>query len=106
MAERKPKTIVQDYLKERGAIGKDNAIKAEIIARDLNISKRALTEQVGVERGNGACICSSTYGKCGYFLPRDRSEIERQFKTLENGFRQRARSIRPFREYMKAHRKQ
>lgn len=106
MAERKLKTIVQDYLKERGAIGKDNAIKAEIIARDLNISKRALTEQVGVERGNGACICSSTYGKCGYFLPRDRSEIERQFKTLENGFRQRARSIRPFREYMKAHRKQ
>lgn len=98
-------SLITDYLKSHGAIGRDKAIKASIIASDLNIPIRRLTEMVGTERGNGSCICASTCGNRGYFLPKSGEDIVRQFKTLENGFKRRARAIRPFREYMKVHKK-
>lgn len=97
--------MISDYLKRNGAIGRENAIPAGRIARELKISRRQLTEKIGAERGQGALICSLHTGLGGYYLPANEEEIKRQHDALEKGFAMHARAIRPFRAYTKAHRK-
>lgn len=97
--------MISEYLKCNGAIGKENAITAWQIAAELDISRRRLTEIVGEERGKGELICSRRTGNGGFYLPANEEEIKEQHDMLEKGFSMRSRAIRPFRAYMKAHKK-
>lgn len=100
MEERKIGQI-EKYLKECHAIGRDNVVLTSDIMRDLAIAKRAIVKRVLEERSNGALICSTTSGNGGYYLPATIEEIETQKAILENGFKQRALAVRPFRQALK-----
>ncbi len=92
---------IENYLKERNAVGRENAVLSRDITKDLSISKRAIVKQVLEERSNGALICSTTSGNGGYYLPATIEEIESQKRVLENGFKMRALAVRPFRRALK-----
>ena len=89
--------IIEKYLHTANAIGRENAVRTADITRDLSIAKRAIVKQVLKERSNGALICSTTSGRGGYYLPATIEEVETQKAILENGFKQRALAVRPFR---------
>ena len=88
---------IEKYLKECHAIGRENVVLTDTIVKALAIGERTVVKRVLEERANGALICSTTSGHGGYYLPATIEEIETQKAILENGFKQRALAVRPFR---------
>ncbi len=93
--------MIEKFLRERGAIGADKAIKTKDIMEALHLKKRALTERVARERAAGALICAITTEGGGYFMPASSEEVVKQWKALERGIPFRAMALRPFRAYVK-----
>ncbi len=91
---------IHEYLKKHGAIGINKAITTNAICNALQVNRRQLVDVVAKERAAGALICSTTGGKGGYYLPASVEEIKQQKEKLENGIRERANAVRPFRDYM------
>lgn len=62
--------------------GKENAISTkELVRLSESASARQLQERIAEERAAGAIICSGS-GK-GYWLPKDRQEIEDFCRTMD-----------------------
>lgn len=62
--------------------GKENAIPAKILAKELGFrSVRELQHQIARERAAGAVILSNACGS-GYYLSNDPSELQRFTRTL------------------------
>lgn len=69
-------------------VGKENAIStAELVRLSGCVSARDLQNRIAEERNAGAIICSGS-GK-GYWLPKNRKEVEEFCNTMEK----RARNI-------------
>ena len=95
--------MIREYLKSHGAIGVKRAITTNTLVNALQVNRRQLVNMVAKERANGALICSTTKGKGGYYLPASVQEIKEQKEKLENGIRERAKAVQPFRRYMETH---
>lgn len=92
--------MIREYLKSHGAIGKKKALTTNALINALQVNRRQLVDMVAKERAGGALICSTTKGKGGYYLPASVQEIKEQKDKLENGIRERAKAVQPFRRYM------
>lgn len=92
--------MIREYLKKNGAIGAKRAITTNTLVNALRVNRRQLVDMVAKERAGGALICSTTKGKGGYYLPASVQEIKEQKDKLENGIRERAKAVQPFRRYM------
>jgi hypothetical protein len=90
---------IKEYLEVRRAIGKKHAISTQEIMGVFHIRKRAVTELVAKERSGGALICATTTKGGGYFLPANADEVLEQEKTMTDGIKLRAASLRPFRAF-------
>ncbi len=93
--------MIEKFLRERGAIGAEKAIKTKVIMKALQLKRRAVTERVARERAAGALICAITTEGGGYFMPATEEEIVKQWKALERGIPFRAMALRPFRAHVK-----
>jgi len=72
-------TMIAECLK----IGKENATSSEGLCISLGFrTKRELVKKISQERQQGAVICSSVEG--GYYLPKDKQEIQEFIRTLES----------------------
>lgn len=66
-------------------VGAENAVQARELAARLGTTVRSLRAAISRERRKGAVICSNsdgTRGRCGYFIPKDSSELQ-AFVTTE-----------------------
>lgn len=88
--------MIEEYLKEHGAIGSDNAIPAGTIAKDLGVQREAVIKQVGIERRKGSLICACNTGYGGYFWPGDITDIITQRDRLEHEVNSRLETLEPF----------
>lgn len=88
--------MVTEYLEEHGANGKENAIAAYLIAKDLGLTPRTLTRMIRAERVAGNLICARHDDEGGYFMPVETREILEQRDMLEHGMNRRREVIEPF----------
>ena len=93
--------MIEEYLKEHGAIGEGKAISTDELKRVFHLSKRSLVDTVTTERAAGALICSTNSNKGGYYMPSGVEEVRKQRDRLERGIKIRAVVLRPFRRYMR-----
>ena len=98
--------MIEEYLKEREAVGAGKAISTDELKRVFHLSRRSLVDIVTRERAAGALICSTNSTKGGYYMPACVEEVRKQRDKLERGIKIRAVVLRPFRRYMKKHEKQ
>ncbi len=95
--------MIKELLEMEGAIGEENALTSRYIVETTHIAQRSLVAIVANERDGGALICCKQGGKGGYYMPANDAEILAQKARLEKGFASRARAVKPFREWAKAH---
>ena len=93
--------MIEEYLREHGAIGKSKAIKTSELKQAMRMHPRNIADMVMTERAAGALICSTNSGNGGYYLPSCVDEIRKQRDKLERGIKIRAVVLRPFRKYLK-----
>lgn len=89
-------------IRELLGYGKENALTSAKLINECGFtSKRELQDQIAKERAAGAVICSTTSGKGGYYLPKDRAEVTRFIKSMDGRARNIQKSILAAREYLK-----
>ena len=97
--------MIEEYLKERGAVGEGKAISTDELKRVFHLSRRALVDVVTRERAAGSLICSTNSSRGGYYMPSCVEEVRKQRDKLERGIKIRSVVLRPFRRFMKEHEK-
>lgn len=97
--------MIEEYLKERGAVGEGKAISTDELKRIFHLSRRSLVDIVTRERATGSLICSTNSTRGGYYMPSCVEEVRKQREKLERGIKIRAVVLRPLRRFMKEHEK-
>ena len=96
--------MIYEYLKERGAYGKDNAaLSLEICAAFEELTPRRLQKQIYTERREGRIICSRTDEGGGYYLPAAEEDVLAFVKQQEGRIKSHAVAVRAARRWLKEH---
>jgi hypothetical protein len=80
---------ILDYLKSK-AIGKENAIKINVIAFHFEKSRREIEQAIEELRSVGAPIASSVSSPYGVFLARSYTEMEAWVRQIDHRFKRMA----------------
>ncbi len=87
------------YIESLLPIGKENAIKSELLVQILHLhNKRELQQLIAKERNEGALILSSSTG--GYFTSNDPKEVAEFIRTLESRAKHTFIALRSARKFM------
>lgn len=91
--------MISDILQNLGAVGKAHAVRAKVLMKAADLSKRRIIEAVQRERKSGVLICSDTRG--GYYLPESLDEIREFIRIQERRIVSHAETLRAARAYVR-----
>lgn len=81
--------------------GKENAVTTKHLMAVCHFSSKSeLQRQIAKERADGALICSTTVGSGGYYLPKDRDEIQKFINSMNSRAKNILKSVTAAREYL------
>lgn len=95
--------MIYEYLKRRGAYGKENAVKTAEIRESLHCNARMIDFLVFSERKAGQLIISKTTDGGGYYLPATREEVLAFVRQQEGRIKKHAVTLRAARAFLKNH---